>query len=73
VEAETVRYARRLLRPFSPIELAEHLHVTDRQARNVLHELVKMKDLAVVGGNVRFRTYPLNAHLREFGGKVEES
>jgi hypothetical protein len=75
MEAETVRFARRLLRPFTPIELAEHLHVTDRHARNVLHELVMMNYLTVVGGNVRFRTYQLNAasSLGSFGGKVEES
>ncbi|WP_207671346.1 hypothetical protein [Paenibacillus cymbidii] len=63
MEAETVRYARRLLRPFTPMELAKHLYVTDRYARNVLHELVKKDHLAVVGGNLRFRTYQLKNRL----------
>lgn len=60
LEAETVRYARRLLRPFTPMELASHLRVTNRYARNLLHTLVEGQHLVVVGGNVRFRTYQLN-------------
>lgn len=70
MEAETVRYARRLLRPFTPIELATHLRVTDRYARNVLHGLVEKQHLIVVGGKLRFRTYQLNigSNLRNLGG-----
>lgn len=60
LEAESVRYARRLLRPFTPMELASHLKVTDRYARKVLHKLVEGEHLTVVGGNLRFRTYQLN-------------
>jgi hypothetical protein len=60
MEAETVRYARRLLKPFTPMELARHLRVTDRYARMVLHGLVERQHLVVVGGNLRFRTYQLN-------------
>jgi hypothetical protein len=60
IEAETVRYARRILRPFTPTELASHLRVTDRHARSVLHRLVEKQHLTVVGGKVRFRTYQLN-------------
>lgn len=69
VEAESVRYARRILRPFTPKELANHLRVTDRYARKVLHDLVEKQYLIVVGGNLRFRTYQLNIgnHLRKFG------
>lgn len=59
-EAEAVRYARRLMRPFTPTELAGHLRVTDRYARNVLHGLVEKQHLVVAGGNLRFRTYQLN-------------
>lgn len=51
LEAETVRYARRLLRPFTPMELAAHLRVTDRYARRLLHSLVEIQHLLVAGGN----------------------
>lgn len=60
LEAETVRYARRILRPFTPYELATHLRVTDRYTRNVLHRLVEENHIVVVSGNVRYRTYQLN-------------
>jgi hypothetical protein len=74
LEAETVRYARRLLRPFTPMELAKHLRVTDRCARMVLHRLVEGQHLVVVGGNMRFRTYQLNVGslLRVSGGLAAE-
>ncbi len=70
IEAETVRYARRLMKPFTPMELARHLRVTDRYARMVLRGLVEGEHLVVVGGNLRFRTYQLNvsSNLRSFGG-----
>lgn len=60
LEAETVRYARRLLRPFTPNELASHLRVTDRYARNLLHRLVDENLIVVASGNIRYRTYQLN-------------
>jgi hypothetical protein len=60
MEAETVRFARRLMRPFTPMELARHLRVTDRYARVVLHGLVEGQHLIVVGGKERFRSYQLN-------------
>jgi len=60
LEAETVRYAHRMFRPFSPGELAAHLRVTDRYARKLLHRLVDTGHLKVVGGNIRYRTYQLN-------------
>lgn len=41
LEAEAVRYSRRLLRPFTPVELACHLRITDRHARRLLHHLVE--------------------------------
>lgn len=58
-EAETLRFARRLLRSFTPIELAHHLRISDRQARRVLHALVERNLLIVASGNKRFRTYQL--------------
>jgi len=57
LEAETVRLSRRLLRPFTPLELAAHLRITDRHARRILHELIDKQILIVSGGNLRFRTF----------------
>lgn len=59
LEAESVRFARRLLRPFTPNELSEHLRISVRQARRILLELVDKQVLIVAGGNVRYRTYQL--------------
>lgn len=63
LEAESVRFARRILRPFTPKELAAHLRVSDRYARQLLHGLVEGNYLRVAGGNVRFRTFQLNGGL----------
>ncbi|MFD1953317.1 transcriptional regulator [Paenibacillus thailandensis] len=60
LEAEAVRFARRLLRPFTPKELASHLRVTDRYARQLLHGLVEGQYLLVSGGKKRYRSYQLN-------------
>jgi hypothetical protein len=59
LEAETVRYARRLLRPFTPLELASHLRVSDRHARRILHKLVELQILESASGEKRNRTYKL--------------
>ncbi|MEK3794728.1 transcriptional regulator [Paenibacillus sp. FSL R7-0204] len=59
LEAETLRYARRLLRAFTPLELAKHLKVTDRHSRRILHHLVEQQLLDVAGGQQRYRTYQL--------------
>jgi len=58
-EAETVRFARRLLRPFIPAELASHLRLSDRHTRRVLHDLVDRGLLVVSSGNLRYRTYQI--------------
>ncbi|MCI3922604.1 transcriptional regulator [Paenibacillus sp. TRM 82003] len=58
-EAETLRFARRLLRPFTPKELAEHLCVSARHARRLLHRLVELQLLHAVSGQDRVRTYRL--------------
>lgn len=58
-EAEAVRFARRLLRPFAPNELAAHLMITERHTRRVLHKLVDEGLLLVVAGKQRYRTYIL--------------
>lgn len=57
LEAETLRYARRLLRPFSPGELAAHLKITNRHARRILHVLMDQQLLVSAGGEQRVRTY----------------
>jgi hypothetical protein len=59
LEAETIRYARRLLRPFAPTELAAHLRITDQHARRILHKLVELQLLYVASGKQRYRTYGL--------------
>lgn len=59
LEAETVRLARRILRPLTPLELAAHLRVCDRQARRILHDLVELQILDVASGSHRVRAYKL--------------
>ncbi|WP_189015657.1 transcriptional regulator [Paenibacillus marchantiophytorum] len=59
LEAETIRYARRSLRPFSPSELAFHLRITDQHARRILHHLVEQQLLFVASGRQRYRSYAL--------------
>ncbi|GIQ68906.1 transcriptional regulator [Xylanibacillus composti] len=56
-EAETVRFARRLMRPFDSRELAAHLRKTERYARSVLHDLVHSQHLIVSSGTQRYRTF----------------
>ncbi|MEW9671621.1 transcriptional regulator [Ammoniphilus sp. 3BR4] len=60
IEAETVRYARRLLRPITPHEIAAHLKISDRHARRILHHLVNLEIFSVASGNQRARTYRLH-------------
>lgn len=59
LEAETMRFARRLLRPFTPLELANHLRVSDRHARRILSVLVEQQLLIVASGKERVRAYKL--------------
>jgi len=59
LEAESIRYARRLLRPITPSDLASHLRVSDQHARRILHKLVELRLLSVVSGHQRYRTYGL--------------
>ncbi|MEK4276369.1 transcriptional regulator [Paenibacillus sp. FSL R7-0026] len=59
LEAETVRYARRIIHPFAPSELATHLRITDQHARRVLHSLIDQQVLHVASGTQRYRTYIL--------------
>ncbi|ACX66989.1 MULTISPECIES: hypothetical protein [Bacillales] len=59
LEAEAVRFARRLLRPITPLELANHLRVSDRHTRRLLHKLVELRILDIASGEQRARTYKL--------------
>ncbi|NIK77110.1 hypothetical protein FHS15_002235 [Paenibacillus castaneae] len=61
LEAETLRLARRLLRPLTPVELALHLRVSDRHARRILHKLVELQILEVANGQHRSRTFKLRS------------
>ncbi|MFU1796455.1 transcriptional regulator [Paenibacillus azoreducens] len=58
-EAETLRFARRLLLSFSADELASHLRLSDRHTRRILHGLVERNLLMVASGKQRYRTYQL--------------
>lgn len=59
LEAETIRFARRVLRPFTPSELAHHLRISDRHARRILHRLLDMSILCIASGKQRGRGYKL--------------
>ncbi|MDQ0086963.1 hypothetical protein J2T12_000357 [Paenibacillus anaericanus] len=59
LEAETLRFSRRLLHPFTPLELAEHLRITERYARQLLHKLVDLELIDVTNGKIRYRVYRL--------------
>lgn len=59
LEAETIRFARRLLRPITPLELTKHLRVSDRQTRRILHRMVELQILDIASGQDRVRTYKL--------------
>ncbi|QQZ10532.1 transcriptional regulator [Heyndrickxia vini] len=59
LEAEAVRFARRMLRPVTPIEFANHLRISDRHTRRILYKLVDLQILAIAGGKQRARSYKL--------------
>jgi hypothetical protein len=59
LEAEAVRFARRLLHPITPLEFSQHLRIGDRQTRRILHKLVDLQILTVASGEKRFRSYRL--------------
>ncbi|WP_342556560.1 transcriptional regulator [Paenibacillus sp. FSL H8-0548] len=58
-ESETLRFGRRLMRPFTPQELSTHLQLTDRHTRTILLELVKKNRIDVASGSLRYRTFRL--------------
>lgn len=59
MEAELLRFARRLLRPFTAAEAAAHLRITERHLRRMLHNLVDLQLLQVASGRERYRTYQI--------------
>lgn len=59
LEAEVMRFSRRLLRPLTPTELENHLHISNRHARRILHNLVDLQILEIANGHKRARTYKL--------------
>ncbi|WP_434749360.1 transcriptional regulator [Paenibacillus amylolyticus] len=61
LDAEAVRYARRIIRPFTPLELATHLRISDVHTRRVLRSLLDQQIIYVASGNQRYRTYALRA------------
>lgn len=63
VEAETIRFAKRLMRPFSPKELAIHLRYSEQHVRVILHQLVEKRLMVVASGNQRYRTYRLPSSI----------
>ncbi|WP_157321978.1 transcriptional regulator [Paenibacillus anseongensis] len=59
-ESEAIRFARRMMRPLSPSDLASHLQVSSKYARKILHDLCDKQLLVVSSGQSRARTYRLN-------------
>lgn len=57
IEAESLRFARGVIRPFRSNELALHLNRSPRQTRRILDKLVSMNELIVHNGQQRYRTY----------------
>lgn len=58
-EVETVRYARRMVRPFEAKELAAHLSLSENRTRVILRSLAARKLLVVASGTQRYRTFRL--------------
>lgn len=58
-EAETLRFATRLARPFTPAELADHLLLSKQQTRSILRGLLDRQLLEVASGKQRYRTFRL--------------
>jgi len=63
-EAETLRFARRLLRPFQPRELSSHLSLSENRTRVILRSLMNKDLLITTSGKQRYRTYQLNEHMQ---------
>ncbi|MFF2483928.1 transcriptional regulator [Paenibacillus sp. NPDC058071] len=64
IEAEALRFARGIIRPFRSEELSLHLNRSNRQTRRILDKLVVMNVLIVQNGQQRYRTYHVVNHNR---------
>ncbi|MCD9024584.1 DNA-binding response regulator [Cohnella silvisoli] len=56
-QREIMRLALRLQRPFTPLEVCVQLGISNRSARDLLHELVVLDFLEIVDGHLRARTF----------------
>ncbi|WP_035344785.1 hypothetical protein [Halalkalibacter hemicellulosilyticus] len=63
LEAEIVRYTRRTLHPVTPLEIAQHLHISVRHTRKLLVKLKEKQILMVTSGKKRARTYTLRSRI----------
>jgi hypothetical protein len=59
LECEILRYARRMVLPFTPDEIRKHLRISPNYARGLLHCLVEKQYLMVASGKERARTFTL--------------
>lgn len=59
IEAETIRYARRILRSFTSRELALHLQRSETHSRRILQKLTDKNILTVVDEKQRYRKWQL--------------
>lgn len=60
LEAEVIRLLRRKLKPMTPLEISNHLRISARHTRKILHRLVEQQKLVVASGKERARTYKLS-------------
>ncbi|MCU6709991.1 transcriptional regulator [Paenibacillus sp. J5C_2022] len=58
-EAETIRFARTRMKPFTPKELSAHLQLSEHRTRVVLRSLIDKRLLLVASGTQRYRTFRL--------------
>ncbi len=58
-KTESLRFSRRLMRPFTPSELAAHLQYSEQHSRIILRSLVKKQKLIVASGKQWYPTYRL--------------
>jgi hypothetical protein len=58
-EAETLRFACRLLRPFTPAELSNHISLSEHRTRVIVRKLIDRKLLEAASGKQRYRTFQL--------------
>ncbi|WP_168119590.1 transcriptional regulator [Paenibacillus sp. HB172176] len=68
-EAETIRFARRLLRPFTTTELSFHLQYSEKHTRRILQRLADQGVLVNVEEKKRYRTW----QLRDGNAAVQSS